>query len=69
MKDLLPIGSVIELIDKNEKDYYIIIGRRRKETDKYDYTCVKYPYGFVDKLYYINDSDIKNIVHFGDINY
>ncbi len=69
MKDLLPIGSVIELIDKKEKDYYIIIGKKRKETDKYDYTCVKYPYGFTDILYYINDSNIKNIVHLGDINY
>lgn len=76
MRNLLPIGSVIEIrnTENNKEDditqnYYIIIGKRRSEKDEYDYTCVKYPYGFVGELYYHNDSDVNYIVNLGNINY
>lgn len=75
MKELLPLGSVVELNntkkDPKEKfpEYFVIIGKRRNEKDEYDYTAVKYPYGFVDRFYYFNDTKVKNLVRLGDINY
>ncbi len=71
MNSVLPVGSVITIKDKSDK--YIIIGKNIETPDnKYDYCCVVYPYGFlIDKqsLYYFNDTDVKELVINGNINY
>lgn len=74
MKDILPIGSIIEIntIDKKDNNKYFIVGRNIKHNDKlYDYVCLKYPFGYVQNMdfTYINDQEVKYLHHLGDINY
>ena len=67
MNKLLPIGSVIRVINDYEK--YIIIGHLKNS--EYDYVCVLYPYGYIDikDCYYFKKEDIDLIFLLGDINY
>ena len=71
MNKSLPICSVIEINNKKEK--YIIIGKNVKIGDKvHDYCCVLYPYGFLletTSIYFYDDSDVKNVIFMGNINY
>ena len=70
MRQLLPLGSAIRM--ENKDGIYIIVGKKININDKtYDYMCVTYPYGWIneEKPYYMNDEEVKTIVHLGDINY
>jgi len=69
MSEELPIGTVVELKDKNGE--YLIIGRNvKKGEEKYDYSCVTYPYGYVENedFIYVQEEDVISIVFLGDIN-
>lgn len=69
MRDRLPLGSAIRL--ENKSSIYVIVGTNISINEKrYDYLCVTYPYGWIneEKPLYINDDEVKAIVHLGDIN-
>ena len=69
MKEMLPIGSVIET-GSNIK--YIIVGKNIKYEDKsYDYVCLNYPFGYVQDIdfKYINNNEVVILDFLGDINY
>ena len=66
---MLPLGSVLYLIDGNQK--LIIVGRGMLVEQKgkkvvFDYAGVAYPQGLnPDEIYYFNDEDVDEIVFEG----
>jgi hypothetical protein len=70
MNEILPLGTIIKIFDKEEK--YIIIGKFIKKDDKiYDYKCAVYPQGisFEAEIIDINNKDIEEIFFLGNVNY
>ena len=69
MKEMLPIGSVIEI---GSTAKYLIVGKNVKHENKsYDYVCLNYPFGYVQNMdfKYINNDEVTTLDFLGDINY
>lgn len=66
---VLPIGSVIAVrfnSDEGKHTIAVIIGHltlRRDMVSRYDYTCVEYPCGVENGLFYVNQEDIIDVIH------
>ena len=68
--DLLPLGTVVRI--KNYEGKYTIVGIFTfNEDKKYDYACVKYPYGFneLEDFLYANNDEVTSICFLGNINF
>lgn len=70
MNEMLPLGTIIKIFDKEEK--YIIIGKFIKKEDKlFDYKCAIYAQGisFEFQVIDINNSDVEMVYFLGNVNY
>lgn len=70
-KDLLPLGSVIQV--RFNSDKFIIIGfypKNTKDGKTYDYALVRYPEGLVDldDSIVANRDLVKRVIHMGYIS-
>jgi len=68
MKEYLPLGSIVLLVNGEKK--IMIYGRKQfavKTKDEYDYVACLYPEGNINDefTYLFNHSDIREIVHTG----
>lgn len=68
MKEYLPVGSIVKLIDNDR--YIMIIGLMQTNAqtkERYDYTGTLYPMGYNPEadMYMFNETDIENIFYKG----
>lgn len=68
MKEYLPVGSIVKLIDNDR--YIMIIGLMQTNAqtkERYDYTGTLYPMGYNPEadMYMFNETDIEHIFHKG----
>lgn len=65
---VLPIGSVITVCfnsDEGRCTIAVIIGHltfRKDMISRYDYTCVEYPCGIENGLFYVNHEDVIDVI-------
>lgn len=64
---LLPIGTVVRLKDGNKDMMIVGVLQEGNKNERYDYTAVTYPEGFIDPRLRIvfNQADIGEVVCFG----
>lgn len=69
VKELLPIGSVVQL-KKAEKKLAIVGVLMNNNGTKYDYIAVLHPEGYIDQqhMYLFNHNDIDNVLFLGYMN-
>jgi len=69
-EELLPIGSVVNLVDEDEVFSVMITSRIMaiaEENEIYDYAAVPYPQGFLDEdnVYFFNRDAIEGVLFIG----